>query len=280
VNTRTGDNLPGGVYNPGAGTTGEDFGPLPMFKGLYLGATTDPKYGYLDYENDGQGGVRTKHTTVASGTVAGDPRPSSVFKGQNVYEVRLTQSVLGSQDNRYAQYTAQLLTGNAVRGEFRILGHDANKLYLAQENELSADDRLPSGVTNVKVLDKFFHVFTGTVEGFSKTYQSGGNQQNPILAPTSNVQIGFAFHKNPADPDLTTVAGQDQNREPKELGTFLYDLSIGDLRNKHLRYVQWHLLFNTRFQANGPSSPFQNEDSLGPQTQRPALSELRLLFRY
>jgi hypothetical protein len=222
-----------------------------------------------------------KHTTVASGAVLAT-KETSVHKGQNVYEIRLTQSVLGGQSDRYSHYIAQLLTGSAVRGEFRILGHSANTLYLLPVNELSANDSLPSGVDTVKVLAKFFHVFTGTKEGFSQTYPTTASLTKD-LAPKANIQIGFAFHKDPGKPDLSTP-GEDQNRFPKRLGTFLYDLlsptAVEAVRTQHLRYVQWDLLFDTRFQANPSSSPFQNEETLSPLTPRPEIRRLVIPYRY
>jgi hypothetical protein len=281
MTTQGGDSLPGGVnVQPGLGI-GDPFGPQPSFAGTDLGSPTSPGYGFVAYENDGQGGVRIKHNTVASGSIVGT-KPSSVHKGQNVYEVRLGQSVLGSQVDRYAHYAAQLLTGNAVRGEFRILGHDANTLYLQRQNQLSGNHSLPEGLTSVKVLDKFFWVFNGNVQGFSQVYQAGGTQQNPILAPRANIRIGFAFHKDPGNPDLSTP-GEDQNRLPKRPGTFLFDMNspgaIETIRSQHLRYVKWHVLFDTSFQAT-TNPNFQNNESLGPLSERPQLRMLVTPFRY
>jgi len=281
VNQPTGDNLPGGVFNPGVGQTGQDFGPLPFFDGTEVASASDPKYGFIRYKDDGQGGVALDFEEVVAGTVF-SARDGQVHKGQNVYEVRLNQSVLGSQRDRYSHYTAQLLTGSAVRGEFRIVGHNTNTLYLLPVNEVGANDSLPTGVDTVKVLAKFFNVFTGTIEGFPQTYPTTASA-NKDLAPKANVQIGFAFHKDPGKPDLSTP-GEDQNRFPKRLGTFLYDLhnttAAEAIRNQHLRYVQWDLLFDTRFQANPSSSPFQNEESLSPQTPRPEVRRLVIPYRY
>ncbi|MHC4918111.1 MAG: hypothetical protein ACYTKC_00820, partial [Planctomycetota bacterium] len=242
VASSTGDSLPGGVYDPGAGKIGEDFGPQPFFAGTDVGVPTDPRYGFVRYENDGQGGVRIVHTPVVTGEVD-SAQSTAVHKGQNVYEVRLKTSVLGSQIDRYSHYTAQLLTNGAVRGEFRILGHNDNTLYLFRDNALAADDSLPTDITDVKVLDKFFYVFTGAVEGFPQTYSSSKDN----LAPRGNVQIGFAFHKDPGKPDLSTP-GEDQNRFPKRLGTFVYNLNsasaVEAIRAQHLRYMRWDILFD------------------------------------
>lgn len=281
VSQSAGDGLPGGVYDPGAGQTGQDFGPQPFFEGTEVASPSSLQYGFVRYKDDGQGGVVIDYgDPVATGAVF-SARSGQVHKGQSVYEVRLTQSVLGSQVDRYSHYTAQLLTGSAVRSEFRILGHNANTLYLRPVNELGGDDSLPSGIDTVKVLAKFFHVFTGTIEGFPQTYKTTTSPNpNVDLAPRANVQIGFAFHKDPSKPDFSTP-GEDQNRFPKRLGTFLYDLrnpgGIETIRLQHLRFVQWDLLFDTQFQTDGP---VKNEQTLGPQTPQPEIRGLALPYRY
>ncbi|MHC4898092.1 MAG: Ig-like domain-containing domain [Planctomycetota bacterium] len=275
MTTTGGDGVAGGVNVQPGMKVNDDFGPQQFFAATDVSSPASARYGFIAYEDDGQGGVRIKHSTVASGSIAA-AKASAVHKGQSVYEVHLTQSVLGSQQDRYAHYAAQLLAGSTVRGEFRILGHDASTLYLQTDNQLSADDSLPGDITSVRVLDKFFYVFTGNVQGFPETYVDGAGARTP----TANIQIGFAFHRDPARPDLST-SGEDQNRFPKRLGTFLYDMNspaaVEAIRSQHMRYVRWDLLFDTVFESN-PRVPTQR--SLGPRTKRPELRTLIIPHRF
>ena len=120
----------------------------------------------------------------------------------------------------------------------------------------------------MRVVAKFFEVFTDGEEGLGATY--AGSQSNRV--PFANIKFGFAFHQNPQDPQA--------ERFPAAPGTFLYDLSDPavqeQIRQLGASFVQWDLLFDTQFKSHPSDAP----TGLTPETPRPELRFLRLPFRF
>ena len=88
----------------------------------------------------------------------------------------------------------------------------------------------------------------------------------------ANIRFGFAFHQDPQDPTA--------QRFPAQEGTFTYDLTDPavqeQIRQLGANFVQWDLLFDTRFRSAAGDSP----PDLNPETPRPELHYLRLPFRF
>ena len=89
------------------------------------------------------------------------------------------------------------------------------------------------------------------------------------------MQIGFAFHKDPSDPKIT--GNNDDNRFPKALGTFLFDLESSDkagiretLRKLHYGHVKVMVRFNLNYNHTDPNG-LPGPNPAGPDSEKPEL---------
>lgn len=253
------DGLPRGVI-VGGGTT---VGPTYEFEGTNL---TSPVPGYVDYETVGSSGTRINYRTVVARTNLTTISASATYLGSPAYSATFASPVLGGTPNRYSQYEAELLNsdGNPV-GSFRILAHDGETMFLAPDGEV-----LPSGVTQARVIAKFFKIVTNGAEGLGPVYLPTGTS-TPV--PVANVRIGFAFHTNP-------TPGGNGLRFPANPNAFVYNLQDTALQNwinanGAPRYVQWDVTFDSAFSVNGSVPP-----AMGPTSPLPELHSLRLPFRF
>jgi hypothetical protein len=253
------DGLPRGLEMTGNTITG----PAYEFAGLDL-TTNEP--GYVHYEVVGSTGVKILYPTVVSPTDVAGYNAADTYLGSPAYTVDLAAAVMGSQDDRYRQYEAELLNASGgVVGSFRILSHTANKLWLAPDA-----NALPSGFVRAQVRAKFFRIVTSGSEGLGPVYLPNGLP----AVPNANVRIGFAFHQDPA-------AGPSR-RYPLDPKQFVYDLNDQGLlnwialpNNGAPRYVQWDVTFDMVYERNGTVAP-----SLSPSSPRPELHFLRIPFRF
>ncbi len=200
----------------------------------------------------------------------GDPRADQVFDGSSAYRLSLPLGSLGAVDQRYANHRAQLLDTNGdVLEELRILGHQPEAGTGVVHVFLSADAALPLGIARVRILEKFFDVMTDGAPGLGPTFDVSG-----ALVPVANIQVGFAFHTNPADP-----AGM---RFPPKEGDYVYDLTgqevLDFLSLNRPTYLQWDVLFNGRFHPSTADN--RSPQALTPDMSLPELQFLVLPFRY
>jgi hypothetical protein len=178
--------------------------------------------------------------------------------------VQLTTPALGTTIDRFSQYEAELLASDgSLVGSHRILSHTANELVLSTESgALSTDAK------QVRVVAKFFQVFTDGEEGLGASYIGGAGTRVPV----ANIRFGFAFHQDPQKASAL--------RYPATPGTFAYDLSDPavqeSIRALGASFVQWDILFDSGFQSSTQDAP----PSLNPETPRPELRFLRLPFRF
>ncbi|MEC9047366.1 MAG: Ig-like domain-containing protein [Planctomycetota bacterium] len=252
------DNLPRGIVEQGGALAGPGY--------EWAGVEEDPAsvaLGYAKYEiSQGRGVTVFPEAVAPAGILTSNANAS--FQGRLAYRVTLSSAALGATDDRYVQYEAELLDNSGSRlGSYRILSHTANELVLSTES-----GALEVAATQVRVVQKFFEIITDGLEGLGSTY--GGSQSNRV--PIANIRFGFAFHQNPQDP-----AAQ---RFPAAPGTYAYDLSDPtvqeQIRQLGANFVQWDLLFDTKFRAAVGDSP----PDLNPETPRPELHFLRLPFRF
>ena len=252
------DNLPRGIVQQGGAQAG------PAYE--WAGVESDPAsiaVGYADYEiSQGRGVVSYPEIVAPVGIL--NRNANATFQGQPAYRVTLVSAALGATENRYVQYEAELLSGSgSLLGSYRILSHSANELVLSPES-----GALEIAATDVRVVAKFFDVITDGQPGLGGTY--AGSQSNRV--PVANIRFGFAFHQNPQDPTAT--------RFPAQEGTYVYDLTDPavqeQIRQLGANFVQWDLLFDTRFQSVVSDTP----PDLNPETPRPELHYLRLPFRF
>jgi hypothetical protein len=246
-------------------------GPEYEFTGTYLEPPTQTKdyAGYIDYDQDSNGARLKPLTPVASGQIL-SLDPSGTYQDQPAYIVELTSAALGTIQNRYAQYQLQILEGSVLRSEYRILAHTDRRLWLSPESGALTGG---PGMT-ARVVAKFFELFTDGSPGLGRTYPNRSN----LAVPLSNVRIGFAFHQ---DATKAKTSGDDPLRFPQRVGTFTYDLQSAAareaIRKLKAPYVQWDLLFNSRFSEEpGNVSQFQ----LSPTTPRSEIRFLRVPYRF
>ena len=253
------DNLPRGIVVLGGAQAG------PRYEWAGAGSAPGIAQGYANYVISQGAGVLVYPTVIpATGILATNANAS--FLGRPAFTVQLNQAALGTTNDRYVQYTAELLASAAsteVLASYRILSHTANQLVLATDG-----GPLPTGATHLRVRAKFFEVFTNGEEGLGPTYPGSGGSRVPI----SNLRFGFAFHQNPQDPSA--------QRYPAAPGTYAYDLSDPAVqeavRALGAPFVQWDIVFDTAFR----SDPADQPPALNPETPLPELRYLRLPFRF
>jgi hypothetical protein len=196
------------------------------------------------------------------------------FAGQPVHKLVLTSGALGVIENRFANYRCLVRDAlGSVVAELRILTHNAAELLLDP-----ADGSLTANAKSVDIVAKFFSISTNGAEGLGPTFLP--DPRNPNLkAPVANIQIGFAFHKDPT----TLKSGTDPNRFPTNAGSFLYDLESPvvrkQLRDLHYEYVQMDVRFNINYTDQNPGRD-AGPNPAGPESPLPRLNFLFLPYRY
>ena len=257
------DPFPRGIVEQGGAQRG------PKFE--WLGVNDQPGSVALGYANYvvSQGLANTVYPQVipasGSGGVAIQNRNANAsFLGRPAYRIVLAQPAMGTTDDRYVHYEAELLDASgALLGSYRILSHTASELVLSPEG-----GPLEVAATQARVVAKFFKIVTNGVEGLGSTYAGGQGGRVPV----ANIRFGFAFHQNPQDPNA--------QRYPATPGTFAYDLSDPAVqeavRALGAPFVQWDILFDTAFRSNAQDVP----PALNPETPLPELHFLRLPFRF
>jgi hypothetical protein len=233
-------------------------GPWYEFSGV------DPNTGYGRYAVTGNQATVDYGVPVVRATAITGKNLGFTFQGRPAYRIELVQPVLGNVADRFVHYEAEVLDEDDLQvGSFRILSHGSQAIVLSPES-----GAFPDQATQVRVRAKFFQVITNAQEGLGSTYLGGGGG----LVPNANVRIGFAFHKDPADPMA--------ERYPATPDTFTYDLanpSVQEfIRTRGLTFVQWDVTFNGQFQRTASDTP----PAFGPTTPRPELHWLRLPFRF
>jgi len=251
------DDLPRGVI-------ASDSGPVFEFAGL---DTANALPGYVAYQPLGTGAVSIAYPAPETPAVG----ISSVTPVNLTYRITLDAPVLG-QDNRFAQYEAEILSSNnAPLAGFRILSHTAQTIVIDAGAEV-----LPVDAAKLQVRKKFFKVVTNGNEGLGPIYLSGGQ---PV--PNANVRIGFAFHKNPKS---TNPADRWPTNDPGQ-ENFVHDVNALFVPGSPFltwagaekpRYVQWDVTFDLTYKPTPSSQP----TSLNPNSPRPELHFLRLPFRF
>jgi hypothetical protein len=187
----------------------------------------------------------------------------------------VASGALGTIANQYANHRAILEDSlGTVTGELRIVGHTGSELFLDP-----ADGTLPEQAHTVDVVAKFFEVRTNGTPGLGPLYEP---LPSAPRIPIANLQIGFAFHQDPANPDLSQPR-KDLKRFPQDSGTFVYDLSSPaareQLRSLHYTYVQMDVRFNIDYTDNNPGVN-EGSNPPGPGSPIPELSFLLLPYRF
>jgi hypothetical protein len=239
----------------------------------FKGVARNPNYvGYIDFDTSGEQIVPV--VQFAAGTdfqVAGVV--SDTYHGQAAHRIELANGAgFDAEDDRYASYRWQTTDAGTTPPsslDFRILGHrvDNNRtfVYLAQ------DRAYPAGNADGRVIAKFFAVRTEDNDGLGSTYLVDPNDPTS-RTPVANVRIGFAFHTDPTQGPGPSrwPSGTDPNE-----AQFEYDLFNPDfqqwLQSNRPAFVQWDVLFNSRF------SSLPGNDSGQPLTSSMPLPELDYL---
>lgn len=244
---------------------------------FFDGTSADPAStfkGFIDYDSTPTG-VSTKFPLVAlqGSTSVLSTKSDQAVDGEPAYLISLASPALGSILNRYAHYRAELVnTAGAVLGSYRILEHSDTLLLVAATAPLPSETAL-----RLQVRAQFFDISVDGQAGLGPTYDGPSGR-----IPASNVRIGFAFHKDATriDPDGD---GIDENRFPMNVSEFTYDLNSvaarEALRQGHFRYVQWDVLFNTRFSPTDANNTNPSR-GLTPLNPLPAIDNLTIPNRF
>ncbi len=203
------------------------------------------------------------------------------YHGTNAHVLTLDKNYLPDPLTggwNYSNYRARLMDkSNSEVAEFRILSTSKDQILL--EAGLTA---LPPNLGSVEILAKFLRVETGGAEGLGDSYEVKVGQVKQRY-PKTNLQIGFAFHKDPSEPKIT--GNKDTNRFPQELGTFLYDLDLDDpvtteqLRKLHYRFSKARIRFNLNYNPVQPSTT-PGPNPVQPGVERPGIRFLNLPYRF
>lgn len=250
---------------------GPAYGPDYYFAGLnrdgaaagYL--ATDPKTGKLE-----AGLVRFGAKEAFA--IAAIEEAAATHRGIDCHRIAIGESVLPTDQSLANMALRFFDAANEAVGDFRILSHDASTLLVD-----ARDGTLPKGATRVGIARSFFEVWTDENPGLGRSYALGEER-----FPIANVQIGFAFHEDPSRPDI--VGGEDVNRFPRRLDTYVYDLESDGasslrerLRKLHYPFVQMKVRFNLDYNPNAPSTA-PGLNPVGVKSSRPALRFVRLPF--
>ena len=252
---------PGTAPNPDFGDEVFGYGGTSTNPDMQGYAMFDPAFGTAVFPAVDFGGTEFF-------TLQGEVQVDAEFEGQPAYRVELaTGSSLGSIDNRYSNYRLEIFGGGtSALADFRILGHTGRFVFLDPEGTF------PAEAQRVRVIVKFFQPLVDGQAGLGPTFDYDGNGS---LAPIANVRIGFAFHTDPSDPMST-------ERWPAGAG-YQFDLRdpnfLQYLQTSRPNYVQWDVLFNTRFH---PTLPNNNNaaEALSPDMPLPELEFLALPYRF
>jgi hypothetical protein len=251
----------------------KNYGPDYFYAGIQ---TTGVTAGYVAHDAEG----RYTPPAVMLGnnqnfvTVKRAQSMAMTYRAMNVHVIEVDGNVFPANGS-YTNYQARMRNSSSTSldPDFRIVGHTENALYL----DATSVDRLPDGIAQVQVLAKFFEVFTDDNEGLGQTY--GPKPYYPI----ANVQIGFAFHKDPSQPALS--GDNDDNRFPKNINQFEFDLestaAAGKreaLRKLHYPYTQVMVRFNLDYNYQNPDLP--GENPVGPASSKPEVRFLVLPYVY
>ncbi|MBK8976500.1 MAG: hypothetical protein IPM29_11335 [Planctomycetes bacterium] len=179
--------------------------------------------------------------------------------------------VAGLLENRYANYRVEVRNDSGTRlADFRILGHRERTIWL------EPSETFPQNVADFRILVKFFGVAVDGLEGLGPSYiiNSQGEQ-----APIANVRIGFAFSVNPYSgpgPDRWP-SGTNPNESLYEFDLLNPDF-LNWLQANRPRFVQWDILFNTRFHPTQPGN--SSGEPLRADMPLPAVDYLVLPYRF
>ncbi|MFQ5504225.1 MAG: Ig-like domain-containing protein [Planctomycetota bacterium] len=259
-------------------------GPEYFFSGTIWDAQ-DPAQGYL-LTDPGTGRLIDK-VAVKAKIVSKQASAASV-RGQAVHVVNLEGTPLPDTKSgawSYENYRARLTQEGRKILEYRIVGHTTSTLFLDARDGPLAED-----VDAVEVLPKFYEVFTGLgnklTEGLGPVYTRKVGTVTQVI-PKANVQIGWAFHLDPSEPDLflSNNVLMDRNRIPQAVADYVFDLDLDNatrrsaIRDLHYRFVQMQVRFNLNYNPKDPDNT-PGDNPVGPRTERPRLMFIRFPYRF
>lgn len=276
-----GDGNPRGVVVQPKLNIGDDFGPLPEFEGVENGPSTDAQPGYVRVIDDNVGGVKIDFQTILKNQTVNAVKTNVSYRGQEVYEVTLPasgNSTLGAEHNRYSHYSAVLTDGASSLGEFRILGHTGVTLYLSTESGSLANINGTTRSIKLAIVEKFFSIFTNSVEGFPQSFVGRSGTKYPsVRIPRANVRIRFAFHQNPKSTQALRYPPIQTGKPLQYFSDWSDPAKLEMIRKGGYKYVMYDILFNTQYEWD---PAFPNTNSLSPDTPRPEIRRLVLPYRY
>jgi hypothetical protein len=160
-----------------------------------------------------------------------------------VYAVKLAATLPQTERDAYASTVAHLtrIAGGSV-ARLRVIGNTSDTLYLEVQSAL------PGVATHVQL-----HAFHAELATPVPASYLGANA---TLVPRANAQIGFAFHRDPANARTT---GLDPNRFPAQTGTFLFDLAAPSTRSALQAFgataMQWDALLEGEYRSEPADAP-------------------------
>ncbi len=232
-------------------------GPQWFFEGL-VNQSSIGGDGYLESARNGAGmgtAVRLSGGKTRVAILKAESRGAEYY-GSPAHVIHVADGTLPDPLKggwSYANYRARLFDNkDRMLAEHLIVSNGADRLLL--DAGLST---LPKGLARVEISTRFLRVETRGREGLGAYY---GRQEGKNLKfyPKANIQIGFAFHKDPAKPKLS--GNQDLDRFPQEIGTFLYGLDLDDpgtmevLRKRHYPFAKVRIRFNLNYTPDHPDT--------------------------
>ena len=272
MTTSAGDGPRSVVQQPGY-SVGETFGPLPEFAAI---ESASGVAGFVRTADDGVG-VRVDYPEIVGSLVIASIERGKLYRGRSALLLNLQapSAVLGNEPDRYAHYAAVVRLGPTVVSEFRILGHDGMAVYVD-----ASDGVLPDvGEFRLDVQAKFFSIYTGDIEGYSRSFVgrdgTGGNPN--VRVPRSNLQIAFAFHQDPGDPNARRFPAV----VPGSPITFFADwdnpAKLEEIRSGGYRFVMYDIIFDSKYEVD---PRFPNTTAVSPEDPRLEIRRLVLPYRY
>lgn len=255
-------------------TSAELFGPEYSFAGLH---TDGGAQGYLRTDDAG----RVLHDSLRidgrdSFALRGTAQTGEIVRGR--LATRIEVDVTIPDTRRVSDFSVRFFdAGGNKLGDSRVLRAEGKRVWVD-----ARDGVVPSNAASCRFVAKFVEVVTGLNPGLGPTYEIKRRGAS-VRVPISNVQIGFAFHR---DPEQAKKSGTDKLRFPQTVGSYVYDLQSEGaasrreaLRRLHFPFVKVHVRFNTNYDPDKPNAR-AGFRPVNAETELPSLRWLALPFVY
>ncbi|MEO0480708.1 MAG: Ig-like domain-containing protein [Planctomycetota bacterium] len=195
----------------------------------------------------------------------------AMFEGTPATSITLAGITLPGE-NRFTGYRLEVDAGGPSLGDFFILGHGTDTVFVRVEGTF------PTTATTARIVAQFFGVSVDGTPGLGSTFPASGQ----LTSPQSNIRVGFAFTTDPLSTDP-----MDRWPSTTNVSDFEFDLTDPMFRqwvtDNRPQFVRYDVLFNTQFDPTRPSEGNVRPGGLvssGGDIELPSLEYIVLPYRF